>query len=200
MFELELLELLNKLKRTNDNYEINKIKESITNLIAQNNDKYKNFLSKQELDFPTKKILEECENLVMQKKAQENNESQNDFETIKNYYTSWLNYYEKNNKIADENCEKIILQIINFYILNRYNVLEKIFSINDSEDYESFKNMLKNYIRRYYAEKIENYIESDNYKTLGFFEKRKKKNQILNLLTQIGDYKFNPKLIGEVLE
>lgn len=199
MFELELFELLNQLKKINDEYEINKIKNSISSLIKQNPEKYKSFIQKGQVSQEILKFLEECENISLEEKNVEKKEITNDFEVIKNYYSKWLNFYNGNNKKIDENCEKIVVEIINFYVINRFDVLEKIFKVKDTEDFESFKNMINNYLRKYYAEKIELYMQSDEYESLGFFAKRKKRKEILFLLDEVGEYKFNQKKIGEVL-
>jgi hypothetical protein len=199
MFELELFELLNQAKKVNDEYEINKVKNSISKLIKQNPEKYKLFIQKGEVNQETITFLEGCEDINLEESKVDKKEITNDFEIIKKYYSKWLNFYEENNKETNENCEQIVLEIINFYVLNRYDVLEKVFKIKDSEDFESFKNMIRNYLRKYYAEKIEVYMQSDEFERLSFFSKRKKKNQILNLMDDIGEYNFNQKNIGEVL-
>ncbi len=199
MFELELLELLNNLKKTDEEYEMKNIKQSISNLISQNHEKLENFVAKNQLDNNVLSILEECSNNVTSQEKIEQSESNSEFDNIKSFYSKWLDYYNKNNKVAEENCENIVNQIINFYVLNRYRVLEKMLSIKDTQDFEAFKNMINNHLRKYYAQKVELYMESDTYNSLGFFSKRKKKDKIIKLLDEIGEYKFRQEFIGEVL-
>jgi len=198
MFELELITFLNDYKKSDENTK-NKILKSISNLIKENNDEFNNFISKDNLDEETKKLLKDCSNNFSKDEKIKTNEV-SDFELIKNYYIKWENIYNQNNKIPNTENEKIVLEIINFYVINRFDVLEEVLKIKDSEDYESFKNMLKNYLRKYFAEKISNYYKSDNFKDLGFFEKRKKKNKILDFLAEIGQYKFDIKKMEEILK
>ena len=50
MFDLEIIELLKKLKNTSEEYESKKIKKSICNLIKENPSKYEHFIQMQALD------------------------------------------------------------------------------------------------------------------------------------------------------
>lgn len=195
MFELELIELLNKYKKS-DTYEKGKIKKSITNLISQNKEQYEKFLNTQAIDAQTKQFLTQCEQEI----SQEKDETKSDLEIIKNQYSKWLEIYEQNNRIPNQDNEKIILSLINFYAPNRFQILEQILQIKDTQDYEDFKNMLKNYLRKYFAEKIEQYYQSEAYKSLGFFAKRKKKDQIIKTIDNLGKYIFNPKEIEEATQ
>lgn len=199
MFELEFIGLLNEWKKAQDDYSKNKVKSSIENLILENKNEYVKFLQTQSLDLQTQELLKECENSIENKKDEENAKEQNDFELIKNYYLRWLQFYQNNNNLPESNCEAIIEKLIYTYTGSRFEVLKKVLEIKDDENFENFKGMLKNYIRKYFAQKILAYYESDNYKNLGFFEKRKKKNEILNILDDIGKYEFNYNQIMEVV-
>ncbi len=196
MFELEIINLLNNYKKSED-YDKIKIKKSICNLIKENESDFNKFISKDGLDDENKKFLNDCYKSILVKNIVKKDTS--DFELVKEYYLKWLEIFNRNNKIPNEENEKIILAIINFYVLNRFEVLEEILEIQDSEDFDSFKSMLKNYLRKYFAEKISIYYKSENFKNLGFFEKRKKKNQILEILNEIGEYKFDVKKIKVAL-
>lgn len=203
MFELELLELLNQSKRTTDNYKLEKIKDSISKLITEHKEEYDKFINSQTIDEQTNQFLKEAQNkantekLEAQQKATDTN---NDFENIKLAYKKWLLEYNNNSKQVNENCENIINDIINFYIKSRFHILEEILTITDTEDFESFKNHLKNKIRTYFLEKIKSYMQTENYQKMFFFKKLRKKNEINSLITELSNYKFNPKKIEEVLK
>ena len=200
MFELELIGLLNDYKKASE-YDKKKIKESISKLIAQNEDKLSDFIEKNEVDTWAKTLIEECAKEKQEKEEEkvEKQEQESEYKVIRKAYEKWLGFYEKNNREADENCEKVILEIINFYAGNRFEVIEQILSIDDTEDYESFKNMLMNYLRKYFVTKVKAYRESEKYKSLGFFAKSREKRKILDLYKEIGAYKFNKSHIEEVL-
>ncbi len=199
MFELEILELLKKIKSATDEYELKKLKKSLCNLIKENQQKYENFIQMQVLDNQTLKIFNECEKIEIEENQNKNNET-SDFEIIKKYYLNWLRIYQNNNGIVNEQNEIIINQIITFYAQNRIEVLIGILKTNDDENFEAFKNMLQNYLRKYFAEKINKYYTNENYLNLGFFNKRKKKKKILEILDSIGKYEFDIDKINEVLK
>lgn len=199
MFELEIIELLKKLKNTKDEYEIKKIKNSICNLIKENPEKYENFLQMQALDENTIFLFKEC-NLIEKEESENKTNENSDFEIIKKYYLKWLEIYEQNGKIANTQNEKIVQEIINFYIQNRIEVLLQILKTNSDDNFEAFKNMLKNYLRKYFAEKINNYYKSEDYKNLGFFKKRRKNRELLLTLDYVGKYHFENLKLIEVLK
>lgn len=203
MFELELLELLNELKNSTEDYDSKKIKNSICNLIRQNIGEYEKFTQSKAIDPETINILRECENII--EKENENHEQsvekeeRTDFEIIKEQYFKWLEIYNNNNKQLIEQNTQIVNQIINFYVQNRFEVIEQILKIEDSEDWEAFKWHIKNNLRVYFGEKIMNYLESEKLKSLSFFKRRRKKYQALELANEIGNYNFDKKEIDEVL-
>jgi hypothetical protein len=199
MFEVELLELINRAKKTQDNYELNNIKNSISKLISENEEKFNTFINQNTIDESTKNFLIECQNLSKKDEEEQDSQSNDDFVILKNYYKKWLNFYNQNNNQVEENCSKIIDEIINFYILNRFDVLERILDITDTQDYEAFKWHIKNKLRIYFAEKIEEYMDG-NYKKLSFLKKLRKKKQLNEILKEISEYKFDKKFIEEVLE
>jgi len=200
MFDLEIIELLKKLKNTSEEYESKKIKKSICNLIKENPSKYEHFIQMQALDRETMKIFSECESIEHEEDKNKTNET-SDFEIIKKHYEKWLEIYNQNEKIPNNQNEKIIEDLINFYIHNRFQILLQILKTNDEDgDFENFKNMLKNYLRKYFAEKINAYYKSENYQTLGFLKKREKNRELLLALDNIGHYNFDKTMINEVLK
>lgn len=193
MFELELINLIKEYGNTADIYDKKKIKNSISRLITQNPEKYQKFL---QINQPTQDILnflKECETYIEEQKIQTN--TNDDYIIIKNYYINWLENYVNNNNTTNENCNQIIEQIIKTYAANRFEIIEKILNLDDDSNYESFKWHLKNKLRAKLADKIEEYIISENYQKLNFIKKLKKKNEINSIINEIGNYKFNLKKI-----
>jgi len=198
-----MLHLLNKYK-SSDEISRKKIKSSIKKLILENSEDYNKFISSNSLDLNSLDFLKSCslenlENANLSVNSKINLEEDSDFNNIKKAFITWNNEYKKNNLQPNKICDKIILDIVNFYALNRFEVLKKILELEDSQDYENFKNMLKNYLRKYFAEKIGEYFQSSNFSSLGFFKRRTKKNLILKVLDEIGDYHFDIKRIKEVI-
>ncbi len=205
MFELEMINLLNKLKNSSED-KIEEIKKSLSELISKNKEEYEKFFSKEASTFnqQTLDILKECEAKSLEKTEEKNpqtqvNENSPDSDIIKKQYEKWLEIYTKNNKqITDENT-KIIDDIINYYIDSKFEVITQILTIKSTMDYEDFKWHLKNKIRAHFATKIEEYLNT-TYPQLSFFDKFKKKKQIVRLTNKIGKYEFDIKNIEEVLK
>lgn len=202
MFTIEILELLNKYKKS-DEYERKKIEENLINIIKNNEDEFLNFAQTkaEELDEETRKFMQNCYDKVEENKKETlPKDTKSDYDIIKNAYEKWLDEFKTNLNVANEKCEQIVEEIINHYALNQLDTLKKIMEIKDDENFESFKNMINNYLRKYFVEKIERYYKSEEYIALGFFKKRSKRKQILNLLNDIGKYEFNSEKIEEVLK
>ncbi|NQZ85369.1 MAG: hypothetical protein HRU03_06640 [Nanoarchaeales archaeon] len=206
MFEIEIISLLNKYKKSETDFDKNKFKNSIKRLIYENSGEFDKFVNSSQLDNDTVIFLKglerigEDENTDKSKNNISNNEIESDLEKIKQVYNIWRNNFVNNSRVANEKCESVLVEMIEFYAPNRFYLLKRVLEIEDDNDFESFKNMLSNYIRRYYALKITKYFESDNFNSLGFFAKRKKKNELLDVIEKIGKYEFDEKKILEVLE
>ena len=121
-----------------------------------------------------------------------------DFEIVKKQYEKWLKAFEENNFVPSKKNERIVEEIINFYVLNRFEVLQKVLSIKDDDNLEKFKYMIKNYLRKYFAKRILDYYNSEEFNSISFFAKRKKRNEILNFLDNIGKYEFNKKEFDKI--
>lgn len=205
MIEIEILSILSKYKKAEE-YEKKKLEESLKKIILENKENFLEFAQKQQynLDDETKKLLQELYEEIDSKEQEENNqkitEKEEDYTIIKNYYNDWKEEFQNNNSIPNQNCENIIKQIINKYVENDFETIEKILEIKEDETYNKFCNMLNNYLRKYFAQKIQNYYKSEDYIKLGFLKKKNKKKKIIELLNQIGQYKFNSKKIIEVLK
>lgn len=207
MFSLEILNLLNQYKNA-DEYEKKKIENSLKRIIQNNKEEFLNFAQtkKEQLDEQIKQFMQKCYDEVEDEEKKKeltkglDKEDKTDFEIIKSAYQKWLEQFINNQNTVNEKCEQIIKEIISHYAPNQLETLKKIIYIKDDENYESFKNMINNYLRIYFAEKIEKYYQSQQYKSLGFFKKRSKKKQILKLLNQIGRYEFNKEEIEQVLK
>ena len=199
MFEFDIIRLLNEFRGMSDEYEKQRIKKSISELISQNENEYEEFKTR-DLDSQTLSLLQECENIVKQSKLEKEKEKATDSQIVKDAFMKWSQEYNLNSKQPNENCIAIINKLIEFYIENRYEVIQTIFDIsNEDSDYNAFKAMLKNSIRGYYARKISLYIESDNFASLSLFQKFRKDRDLHKLLKKIGRYEFDRKEIGEVL-
>lgn len=198
MFEIEIIGLINKYKNSMSDEEKNNYKMLLKKLILENEGSFNSFVNSESIDAETINFLQglkkdgETESIVY-------DENSSDLEKIKNSYLSWEKYFSANNNVAENNCENIIVQLVVFYAPNRLGVLKRLFSIKDSEDFESFKIMLKNYLRKYYSEKIEKIYVSAEFEGLGFFEKRKKEQKVLKVVSDLENYIFNEKEILEVL-
>lgn len=198
MFELELINLLNEYQKSATEYDRNKIKNSISKLIGTNCEQLESFMQKQDIEPWAKIVLEECYNTC--KAPKEIMEREDDYSIIKQAYKKWLEEYNLNGQTPNQNCEKIVQDLINFYALNRFDVLKSILEIKENDDYELFKNMLQNYLRKFFASKVETYYLGENFQNLSFFQKRKKKNEILGILSEIGSYNFNTRKINEAIK
>ena len=190
MFHLELRNLISEYKSASD-YSRPKIKENIANLVNQHESEYQRLVTEGMLDDNSIEIIQEC----MKKETGPNE----DIQFIKRKFAEWVGNYRSNNSVPNNDCRIIIANLISTYAPNRFEVLDKILKINDSQEYEEFKTMLMNFLQAYYAEKIMEYYESNMFKEKGFFQKRKKRNQLLKLTDEIGKYQFNPQKIKEVL-
>lgn len=204
MFKLELLELLNNARRIVSEEELAFVKESICKLISSNVDEYEKFVTVGDFDEDTRRLLDSCskalEGSFDGKVAEKKSNGGSDFDIIKKYYERWVSEYERNNNTATDECESIVKKIINIYVVNNFDVLSRVLGIHDSVSFDAFKNMLKNYIRVYFANRIDLYMKSSEFEDLGFFAKRKKRRQIVRLLDDIGRYQFDPQRFDEVLK
>lgn len=198
MFELELLNLLNEYKQSTSEYDRNKTKNSIKKLISENCEKLESFLQKPEIEPWAKALLNECE--ISCKEPQKIKETKDDFEIIKNAFQKWSSEYNANNKTLTQANEKIIDDIINFYLPARLETIEEILKIQDTQDWEDFKGHLSNALRAHYAKKLSNYMESENYNSLSFFQKIKKKSQLQKIAKDLANYKCDSKLIEETIK
>lgn len=205
MFEVELIGLLNKFKSAQTDYDKNLMRNSIKNLCLQNKLEFERFVEKEGLDDEVREILntiriEISSNEALNESSVSKNEEDSDLEKIKKAYLGWRDFFVNNNREPNSNCEKVVVDLIMFYAPNRFEVLKRVLKIVDDNDYESFKNMLKNYLRTYFCEKIEKkYRSLKEDKSVGFFELRNRKKKIVDVLTEIGKYEFNEKKIMEVL-
>lgn len=208
MFELELFQLLNEYSQASQDYTKKKIEESLSNLLYQNSQEYQDLKTKGTLDEGTINFLD---NLLAQKQNQiqqqtsessQNEEtpksSKSNYDVIKEFYEKWLTEFQNNNRNPTQENTRIIDELINMYAPSNYSVLFDILDIKDTQDFEVFKTMLKNRLRKYYIEIIKNYRNSQQYTNLGFFKKIKKAKQIRNLYEELSQYEFNPEKIEEV--
>jgi len=205
MFELELISLVNKYQNVGD-YDKKIIETSITNLISENLDDYNNFITKQgsELSEENATLIKHCEELAIKKNApvvtNEPSDFKSDFEIVKQLYENWLEIFKKNNSIPNAENEKIIINIINHYARFDFNILYRIFDIEDGIEFEAFKNMIKNQLRKHLANKVKEYNSSEKYISLNWFAKKAKDRELNQLLKKLLTYDFKNLNIDEVLK
>jgi hypothetical protein len=205
MFEIELISLLNNYKGSETDFDKNKFKNSMKRLIFENSGEFDKFISSSSLDDETINFLKsleresEVENVNKSSNNVSNNELSSDLEKIKQVYNLWRDNFVNNNRVPNQACEDVLVEMINFYAPNRFFVLKKVLEISDDNNFENFKNMLNNYIRKFFAEKVSRYYESEEFTKLGFFDKRRKKREILDIIDELSTYNFDEKKILEVL-
>lgn len=200
MFKLELIDLLNKYKKTSDKHEIENIKSSLKKLIQENKDQFNEFINSGNLTPSQEKTLNEID-LDNNVKEQEASEEDNDLNKIKKTFEKWVEFYESNNQQVNENCMKIVDDLIKFYAPKRFSVLKKTLEIEDvNPNFKDFKGLLKNRLRLYFISKLEEYENSDKFTKLGFFKKAKKEIELSFLYLKIGNYNFDTNKIEEVIE
>ena len=205
MFQAELIGLLNKFKTTQTDYEKNLIRNSIKNLCLQNREEFENFSQRESVSPEIEELFKTIRmslstNVALDEENQIKSESDSDLEKIKNAFLEWKNFFIQNNRVAESNCERIVVELIMFYAQNRFEVLQKVLKIHDDSDFESFKNMLRNYLRKFFGEKIEKvYQDLEKDESVGFFKKQGLKKKILIVLREIAKYEFNEVKIKEVL-
>jgi hypothetical protein len=205
MFEIELISLLNNYKGSETDFDKNKFKNSMKRLIFENSGEFDKFISSSSLDDEIINFLKsleregEVENVNKSSSNVSNNELSSDLEKIKQVYNLWRDNFVNNNRVPNQACEDVLVEMINFYAPNRFFVLKKVLEISDDNDFENFKNMLNNYIRKFFAEKVSRYYESEEFTKLGFFDKRRKKREILDIIDELSTYNFDEKKILEVL-
>lgn len=196
MLRLEILELLKEIKSLSDVYEKKKKEDSLRNFLLEKREEIENnfdsiasVLSEEDINY--------LKSLVEQKI--EDNDDLNDIENIKNMYGMWLLDFKREGEVTSK-CSQIIDSIIHFYARNRFEIIERLFKIDEGEDYERFKAHLKNKLRGYFAERIKVYLNSSNYQNLSWFARRRKNNEIRRLVLGLDSYNFDNKKFLEVLE
>ena len=150
-----------------------------------------------------KNILLEIDNAANESCEKENVQTKStndDIKLIREAYEKWLVGFEKNNFELSEEGLEICRKIVNFYIANRFEVLEKVLSIYEDENFKKFKNILKNLIRERYKQIIDEYTQSSKYKSLSFFKKMRKGLEVEKIKNKIAEYDFNNLEISEVLK
>jgi hypothetical protein len=207
MFTLEMLELLKEYRESTEQYDKERIKTSISNLIKEHPNEYEQFKMTQAMQLSSEQqdFLQSCESYTAkseeettpEQQTQTENSQPNELEQIRNYFERWNNEFLKNNDV-NEVCEQIINEIIAKYLYKNFSVIEGLIKTDNGPQYEKFKNHLKNNVRAELAKKIENYYHSDAYKNLGFFSRMGKKHKILDFLKDIGNYKFDMEAFSKI--
>ena len=194
MFKIQIISLLKEYESSTDENRED-IQNKIQNLVNDNLEDWENFCLSGTIDSSKIELVQKIliaskkEDSKEENKTEETKEDE-DIKKIKLVYFRWLESFEANSYTLTNEMSDLIVKTINFYIINRFDVLLKILEIDMDENFEKFKNHLRNEIRKYIANKVLNYMETDKYKNLGFFKKREENNKIEEILNENSDYNF----------
>lgn len=197
MFQLELLDLLKQYNQEQNEENKLSILKNIKELSSKNPNKLHQMKINGTLDTNSIEIITKSLNL----KEEENsnlNENSDDIEKIKQSYIIWVQNFRENQNRTNQVCNKLVEDIILFYAPNRFEVIEKILNIKNTLEFENFKNHIKNNLRVYFSEILKTYKNSEKFEKLNFIKKYKKKKEIIHILENLANYKFNLNEIKEV--
>ena len=201
MFKIQIISLLKEYEgSTDENRE--DIQNKIQSLVNDNLEDWENFclsgtIDNSKIDLVQKILIASKKEVKEESKTEETKEDE-DIKKIKLVYFRWLESFEANSYTLTDEMSDLIIKTINFYITNRFDVLLKILEIDMDENFEKFKNHLRNEIRKYIANKVLAYMETDKYKNLGFFKKREENNKIEEILNENSDYNFKNINLSEL--
>lgn len=203
MFQLELLRALNEYFSQDKETQI-QAKEKLLSLISSSPQEYLSFIQKGELSPQQTQALKSLEQELpvddVKKEKTNSTTSKNDnVEIIKKAFLEWEQHYELHQKEPGSEEEQVIENVINYFLPNNLIVLKELLKIEDSQNFEDFKAMLQNYMRKYYSIKIEEYLDSQRFKSKSFFAKKRKQQELILLAKEIHTYQFNETKIKEVL-
>ena len=201
MFKIQIISLLKEYESSTDENRED-IQNKIQNLVNDNLEDWENFclsgtIDSSKIDLVQKILIASKKEDKEESKTGETKEDE-DIKKIKLVYFKWLKSFEANSYTLTNEMSDLIIKTINFYITNRFDVLLKILEIDMDENFEKFKNHLRNEIRKYIANKVLNYMETDKYKNLGFFKKREENNKIEEILNENSDYNFKNINLSEL--
>ena len=198
MFAIEFLQKLKEYNLSESQDKKNHLK-SLYALAKENKEEFKVLLEKEEDNLQLKNLLQDLEQYEKEIDIVEVNDSEDDIVKLKKAFDIWEKEFSKVNEINDI-CINIVDDMINFYYNNKPHIFSTLLEIKQNENYELFKNHIKNSLRAKIAENIEKYYESEKYTKLNFFDKIKKKKNIKKTINKIVKYEFNFKEIKEALE
>ena len=198
MFAIEFLQKLKEYNLSESQDKKNHLK-SLYALAKENKEEFKVLLEKEEDNLQLKNLLQDLEQYEKEIDIVEVNDSEDDIVKLKKAFDIWEKEFSKVNEINDIYIN-IVDDMINFYYNNKPHIFSTLLEIKQNENYELFKNHIKNSLRAKIAENIEKYYESEKYTKLNFFDKIKKKKNIKKTINKIVKYEFNFKEIKEALE
>ena len=196
MFKLEFFSLLKEIKNSQGTQRQELLK-SLQKLIQEHKEEYEYFIEQGLINEEMKEIINEAEN--SQKNINNYHNNSEDIEKLKISYNNWLEEYNNSGNTTPK-MSQIVQELVQFYTPNRFETLKKFLEVEDTPEFEKFKTHIKNTLRTYFAEQIENYIESDKYQKLWFLQRYRKNKEIRELLKEINNYQFNKEKISEVLQ
>ena len=198
MFKFDIMKLINNYYSTSDNYKRQAINSEIRKLVKENREEAQRFLEHEAISNAAQSLIQEALTQIDEKEFKQK-ELEEDIGNIREGFSLWLQDFTNNNKTPTKRCAEIIEQLIDFYISNRYEVLEQIISTRDTEEFELFKNHLMNKLREYLSQRIITTKNLENFKKLPYFKRRKEQKKFINFLKEMNNYKFRIKEIREAL-
>lgn len=211
MLEIDLYKKLNEYKQNpNQN-----TKTKLLNFIKINLDFINEYLNKPNIDYQVKQILQDLiqneltnstsptnqnttNNTTPQTQKTNSTSLQQDAEFFKNNFEKWKQEYLQNNQTTQLN-ENIIKELIQKYYPLQLEKINEILEIKQDNNFENYKNMLRNYLRTQITQDIKEFYQG-NYKNKTFFEKIKIRRNLNTILNQISKYQFNSEKINETLK
>lgn len=219
MFDLELMGLLREYNNAQSKEQKDELFASLSRLVSQNIPKTQEFIEKNQPTEEVVALLESCAAPVQSSPSQNTTpianiknatpalkehqtfspQTNSNSSIVKDYYLNWLQAFKASDRKASDKTEEILDELINQFIVSKPEILDATLTIKDTADFETFKIMLKNAMRAYYATKIENYLDG-NFKNLSPIQKFLKKRKLFDLLLDIGKYSFPHAKILEALQ
>lgn len=198
MFQLEILDLIKKYNLESNEDSKKKILLELGDVSLKNELKIKTMKDSGTLDLNSINLIEKSIKEIEKEKIKQETQD-GDIGKIRNAYLLWIENFRENNNQINQTCIQIVEEIVSFYGINRFDIIEKILSIKDSLEFEYFKNHIKNTLRVYFSKILVDYSKTENFLELSFFKRYKKEKEIYKILKEIDKYKFNIEKIKKII-
>lgn len=196
MFKVEFLSLLKEIKQSSGQQR-EQLLFSLSKLLQEHIQEYHELEQEGLITSEIESIVSEAQNLNDENQEKSNESS--DLEKIKYAFSKWLEEYNVSGQTT-QTMASIVDELVLFYAPQRFDVLKQILEIKDTPEFETFKLHIKNRLRAYYAQKIQEYMSSDSYYSLSFFKKLRKNKELRKLLKNINSYNFDPERVYGVIQ